>query len=165
MGFLRRKQEDKKSTELAKVGKPVIYFATKSGIRDGGTGGLLAYITELTGERLKTIDSIGDSFKTEGFSYQAALGLILQGENKEDARDKILNQRDNKINEDNLKKLEEKLAEGQKTKPGEEAKAYKISEEMKKKLIGKTGIEAVHGIIVDYEKAVEGLREWKRFES
>jgi hypothetical protein len=182
MGWLRgRKQEDKKPTEPAKVGKPVIYFVTKSGITDNRTGGgLLAYGCDLT-ERHKALVDIGEAFRTQCFSYQSSIGLIFQGENEEDAKNKLFSQRDNKITEDDLKKLEKKWTEIQKAKTSEKGTESKkqetgkkeediekyniIPEEMRKKLIGKIGIEAEYGINVDYEAAAKDLHIWKTFKS
>jgi hypothetical protein len=182
MGWLRgRKQEDKKPAETAKVNKPTIYFATKSGITDNRTdGGLLAYGCNST-ERHKALGDIGEAFRTQGFSYESSVGLIFQGENEEDAKNKLFSQRDNKITEDDLKKLEKKWTEIQKAKTSERGTEPKkqetgkkeedlekyniIPEEMRKKLIGKIGIEAEYGINVDYEAAAKDLHIWKTFKS
>jgi len=173
MGWFRRgKQEDKKSTE-AEVSKPTIYFATRDGITNDGTGGgLLEYWSKITKDRNTVLDKLGNELKTQGFSYFPSIGLNFQGENKEDAKNKLLNQKNNKISKDIIETLEKKWIEQEKPKEAEkkeekelDLEKYKISEEMKAKLLEKTGIEVEYGINVDYEKAVEGLREWKRFES
>lgn len=167
----RSETEAKKPEQTA---KPTIYFATKSGITDDGTGGgLLVYRSSLT-ERNKAIGELGNDLKTQGFSYIASTGLIFEAENKEDAKNKLFSQKDNKISESDLEKLEEKWSEEQKAKSEEKKEEkkeekvlekYKIPEEIKKKLIGKTGVEVEYGINVDYEAAAKDLQVWKIFKS
>ncbi len=181
MGWLRRKkQENKKSTE-AEVSKPTIYFATRDGITNDGTGGLFAYRENVTKDRMKALDDVRNALKTSGFDYKPSIGLIFKAESKEVARNKLLEQKNNIISESDLDILEESWIEEQKEKNkaekskekevnGEEEEAneepenlknYGIPEEIKKILAGKTGVEVKHGINVDYEKAVKGLHEWK----
>jgi len=201
MSFLKKLKGKREEVEPAKpkqVAKPTIYFATKDGITDNGTrGGLLNYRTEQI-ERNAALDELTEALKTHGFSYNQSLGLIFQGENEEDAKNKLLNQKNNKISEDDLNKFEEKWIEEQWTKyeekkgkeekkeegkkEGEKEKEkkkkeeikreelelldkYRVPKELKEKLAGKTGIEIEYGINVDYDKAIEGLDVWKRFES
>jgi len=183
MGWLGklRKGKSKEETKSQQTVKPTIYFATNSGITDNGTGGgLFEYMSKLK-DRNTAIDNLGEALKTQGFSYHSSIGLIFQGENEEDAKNKLFSQRDNKITEDDLKKLEKKWAEIQKAKTSEKGIESKkqetgkkeediekyniIPEEMRKKLIGKIGIEAEYGINVDYEAAAKDLHIWKTFKS
>jgi hypothetical protein len=165
--------KSKEETKSQQAVKPRIYFATNSGIVDNGTGGgLLEYWSKITKDRNTVLDKLGNELKTQGFSYCPSIGLNFQGENKEDAKNKLLNQKNNKISKDIIETLEKKWIEQEKPKEAEkkeekelDLEKYKISEKMKAKLLEKTGIEVEYGINVDYEKAVESLREWKRFES
>lgn len=163
MRFLGKgKKEDKKTAESAEVNKPRIYFATKSGISDDGTGGgLLAYRANLA-DRHTAVNEISPALKTEGFSYVASIGLTLEGKDNEDAKSKLLSQRDNKVSEDDLRRLEEKWIERQKAEtPEKNLEKYRIPEEIRKKLIGKTGIEAEYGINLNYEAAAKALKVWQ----
>ena len=165
-----KKSSKTEKTKPEQATKPSIYFATKSGITDDGTGGgLLVYRSSLI-ERNKAIDGLGNDLKTSGFSYHPSCGLIFEAENKEDAKNKLFSQKDNKISESDLEKLEEKWSEEQKAKSKEKKEEkvlekYKIPEEIKKKLIGKTGVEVEYGINVDYEVAAKDLQVWKIFKS
>ncbi len=179
----RKKETQHKETQPKETSKPTIYFATRDGITDGGTGGgLFNYVAGLMdGRRSVAMDTL-DEMKKKGyglkiisdFSYEPSIGLMFQAESIEDAKNKLLEQKNNIITGSDLDKFEEKLIEEQKSK-AEEKKAkteekidlekYRIPEELKKKLAGKTGIEVKSGINLDYEKAIKGLHEWRRFES
>ena len=166
MGFLRRGK--KKTEEQPKeVGKPTIYFVASDGITEYGNGGLLNYSSKII-DRNIAIDKLMEALRTPGFSYIPSTGLVFQGESVEDAKNKLLSQKSNIVSRDDINKLEEKLisekkskAEKKEEKPSLEG--IEIPEEMKKAIEGKSGIEVEFGINVDYEKAIGGLKEWKRF--
>jgi hypothetical protein len=166
IGWLHRR--DKKEEKTTSTQTKQTCYITKVGIESGENGGLypLRSTTSKTAP-YTVLEELSNAFGLQGFGYSDSIGLMIEANSLEDAKQKLTNQKNKSVSIEELNKIEEKWVKTAETELKEKIKEseklqielerYRIPREIKIKFVGKTAPEIVWGLKIDYVKAIKGL--------